>query len=106
MAKLKVEFVEGWTGPLDFQLLNDGVMQDLTTMTVTGQARNRLNALVDLSSDVAILTATEGKVRLTPDATDFDNALSPYELRFKVVDATTAVVFFPSGEAVTLIVRP
>jgi hypothetical protein len=106
MAKLKVEFVEGWTGPLDFQLLNDGVAQDLTAITVTGQARNRLNAAVDLSSDVAILTATDGTVRLTPDAVDFESESSPYELRFKAVDATTAVVFFPSGEAVTLIVRP
>lgn len=106
MAKLKVEFVEGWTGPLDFQLLNDGVAQDLTSMTVTGQARTRLATTVDLSSDVTVLSATAGTVRLTPDAVDFDNAFSPYELRFKVVDATTAVVFFPSGEAVTLIVRP
>jgi hypothetical protein len=106
MSKLKVEFVEGWTGPLDFQLLNDGVIQDLSTMTVTGQARNRLNAIVDLSSDVTVITATEGKVRLQPDAADFDSAFSPYELRFKVVDVGLAVVFFPSGEAVSLVVRP
>lgn len=103
---VKVEFVEGWTGPLDFQLLNDGSAQDLTAMTVTGQARNRLNAAVDLSSDVTVISATAGTVRLTPDAIDFESESSPYELRFKVVDAATAVVFFPSGEAVTLVVRP
>lgn len=106
MSKVKVEFVEGWTGPLDFQLLNDGAAQDLTNMTVTGQARNRLNTLVDLSSDVSVISATDGTVRLTPDAVDFDSVYSPYELRFKVVDATTATVFFPSGEAVVLVVRP
>lgn len=106
MSKLKVEFVEGWSGPLDFELLNDGAVQDLTSMTVTGQARNRLNTLVDLSSDVTVVTATEGKVRMTPDTGDFQSEDSPYELRFKVVDAGLAVVFFPSGEAVNLIVRP
>jgi hypothetical protein len=106
MSKIKVEFVEGWSGPLDFELLNDGAAQDLTTMTVTGQARNRLNALVDLSSDVTVITATDGKVRMTPDTGDFQSEDSPYELRFKVVDAGLAVVFFPSGEAVNLIVRP
>ena len=106
MSILKVEFVEGWTGPLDFELLNDGVAQDLTAMTVTGQARNRLNTTVDLTADVAVLTATAGTVRLTPDAADFDSTESPYELRFKVVDGASAVVFFPSAEAVTLIVRP
>lgn len=106
MSKIKVEFVEGWSGPLDFELLNDGAVQDLTSMTVTGQARNRLNTLVDLSSDVTVVTATEGKVRMTPDTGDFQSEDSPYELRFKVVDAGLAVVFFPSGEAVNLIVRP
>jgi hypothetical protein len=55
---------------------------------------------------VSILTATEGKVRMTPDTGDFQSEDSPYELRFKVVDGASAVVFFPSGEAVNLIVRP
>ncbi len=103
---LKVEIVEGWSGGLDFQLLNDGVAQNLSTMTVTGQSRNRLRQLVDLASDVSVLTATDGTVRLTPDTGDFPAANSPYELRFKVVDAATNIVFFPSGEAVVLIVRP
>lgn len=106
MGMLKVEIVEGWTGPLDFQLLNDGAAQDLTSMTVTGQARNRLNTLVDLSSDVTVISATAGTVRLTPDAVDFESESSPYELRFKVVDVTTAVVFFPSGNGINLVVRP
>jgi hypothetical protein len=106
MPKLQVEFVEGWSGPLDFELLNDGAAQDLTSITVTGQARNRLMQAVDMTSDVSILTATEGKVRLTPDTGDFPAAHSPYELRFKAVDGTTGIVFFPSGEAVTLVVRP
>ncbi len=106
MANIKVEFVEGWTGPLDFQLLNDGTAQNLAGTTVTGQARNRLLQLVDLSSDVTVTSATDGQVRMTPDTGDFPADQSPYELRFKVVDGTTATVFFPSAQALTLIVRP
>lgn len=106
MARIKVEIVEGWSGPLDFSLLNDGVAQNLTGITITGQATNRLAQLVDLSSDVTVLSATDGQVRLTPDTGDFPAEQSPYELRFKAVDGTNAIVFFPSGEAITLIVRP
>lgn len=106
MAKVKVEFVEGWSGALDFELLNDGTAQNLTSTTVTGQARNRLNQTVDLTSDVTVTDSTGGQVRLTPDTGDFAAEGSPYELRFKVVDSSAAIVFFPSGEAITLIVRP
>lgn len=103
---VKVEFVEGWTGPLDFQLLNDGAAQNLSGLTITGQAINRLRQTVDLSSDVSQLSATGGTVRMRPDTGDFPAADSPYELRFKCVDAATDTVFFPSGEAIYLIVRP
>ena len=106
MAKVKVEFVEGWTGALDFELLSDGVAQNLTSTTVTGQARNRLNQTVDLSSDLTVTGTTSGQVRLTPDTGDFPANGSPYELRFKVVDQASSIVFYPSGEALTLIVRP
>jgi hypothetical protein len=103
---LKVGIVEGWSAPLDFQLLNDGVPQNLTAMTVTGQARNRYRAFVDLASDVSVTTATDGLVRLIPDTDDFMEANGPYELRFKVVDSATQCAYFPSEEAITLIVRP
>ena len=104
--QLKVGIVEGWSAALDFQLFNDGTAQNLTNLTITGQARNRLKQAVDLSSDVTVLSATDGTVRLTPDTGDFDAENSPYELRFKAVDTTLAVVFFPSDEAISLVVRP
>lgn len=104
MAQLTVSIVEGWTGPLDFQLLSDGSAQVLTGITVTGQAMNRLKASVDLSSDVAILSATGGTVRILPDTSDFSAEQSPYELRFRATDAT-GIVFFPSEEPIQLLVR-
>jgi hypothetical protein len=104
MAQITVNIVEGWTGALDFSLLSDGAPQSLTGLTVTGQAVNRLREVVDLSSDVTVLSATAGTVRLLPDTTDFLAAQSPYELRFRATDATS-IVFFPSEEAVSVIVR-
>lgn len=65
---------------------------------------NRLKEVVDLTSDVSILSATGGTVRLLPDTSDFVAAQSPYELRFRATDATS-IVYFPSEEAVSLVVR-
>lgn len=106
MAQLKVGIVEGWTAPMDFQLLNDGLAQDLSSMTVTAQARTRAREFIDLTGDCTVVTATEGKVRLTPDTGDFMEAQSPYELRFRVRDSSTQDAYFPSDEAVLVLVRP
>lgn len=105
MGQVKVGIAEGWSAPLDFKLYNDGAAQNLTSTTVTGQAFNRLKQPVVLTSDVSILSATEGTVRLTPDTGDFIESGSPYELRFKVTDGTGAIAFFPSDEPVLLVVR-
>jgi hypothetical protein len=105
MAKIKVEIVEGWTGPLDFELLSDGTPQNLTSIGVSGRALDRDKQSVTLTSDVTIVTATEGLVRLTPDTGDFSASGSPYELRFMATDGAGGIVFYPSGEGITLIVR-
>jgi hypothetical protein len=106
MPKVKVEIVEGWEGPLEFQLLSDGSAQNLTSVTVTGRAYDRDRSLVNLTGDVAVSSATGGIVALSPDSGDFYASGSPYELRFKATDGAGGVVFYPSGEAITLIVRP
>jgi len=105
MSETKIDFVEGWTGPLDFQLKGDGTVVDLTGLTVTGVSKDKKRNAVTLTSDVSILDATDGKVRMTPDTGDFEAENSPYSLRFKVVDGSTGIVFYPSAEAVVLIVR-
>lgn len=104
MAQRKVGIVEGWTGNMDFRLLADGEPQNLTGMGVVGVAYNRLKTPVTLTGDVSILSATGGTVRLTPDASDFLESQSPYELRFMVTDAGLDV-FFPSEEPISVIVR-
>ena len=105
MSQIKVGIVEGWSAPLDFELLNDGSPQNLTNMTLSGVAYNRVGVAVDLSSDVAVISATAGTVRLTPDTGDFVVSGSPYDVRFKVVDNSTQIAFFPSDESISLIVR-
>lgn len=105
MSQVKVGIVEGWSAPLDFQLLNDGSPQNLTNMTLTGVAYNRIGVAVDLTGDVTVLSATAGTVRLIPDTGDFAKDASPYDLRFKIVDSSTQSAYFPSDESILLIVR-
>ena len=101
-----LDIVEGWTGPIDFQLKEDDVAANLTGDTVIAQAVTRRRVTSVLTGDLSILAATDGKVRLTPDTGDFLAAQSPYELRFKRTLAGGGDVWYPSGEAVLLKVRP
>lgn len=107
MAQVVLNIVEGWLGPLDFQLLADGVAQNLTGLTVTGRAFNRINAMSDLDGDIAVTSASSGYIRLTPDTADFNVENSPYELRFGVANNTSGagIVMFPNEEAISVIVR-
>lgn len=106
MAQLKVGIVEGWSAPMDFQLMSDGVVQDLSGMSVEGVARNRYEQSVNLTGDVTILDATDGQVRLIPDTGDFASTDSPYELRFKITDGASQIAYWPSDEAILIQVRP
>jgi hypothetical protein len=99
------EIVEGWTGNIDFQLKDDDTAADLTGDTMAATAINKKRQTVVLSGDLAVLTATAGKVRLNPDTGDFSADQSPYQLRFRRTTAS-GVVFYPNGEAIVVNVRP
>jgi len=104
MAREQVSIVEGWSARLDFRLKDNGVTKDLTGVTLTAEARDRSKMPVTLTGDAVILAATDGQVRMTPDAGDFRSARSPYDLRFKFVNAGEAA-WYPSEEAVRVVVR-
>src|SRR3989304_757129 len=101
----RVEIVEGWTGNIDFQLKEDDAPANLGTDAVAPTAIDKKRQSVTLAGDLTIVTATAGKVRLNPDTGDFLATSSPYELRIKRTTGT-GVVFYPSGDAVIVDVRP
>lgn len=103
---LEIEIPEGWTAPIDLQLDDDGVASTgIGADTLTAEARDRGRNAVTLTSDLAVLTASDGSVRLTPDTGDFTAAGSPYELRIKRSFAGGGIAWYPSGEAIILKVR-
>jgi hypothetical protein len=94
------DVVQGWTGNLDFQLKVEGTPAILSTDdTVSLILRRADGVLVSTTSEVVIISASDGKVRYTPGATDLLTRHAPYGARFKLVDPLGKVVFFPNGRA-------
>jgi hypothetical protein len=94
----KVQLVEGWTGPVKFQLLADGSPQDLTGATVELILIGADDVAIDTAADVVVTEPLLGKLQYNPDPTDLTAAKSLYRGRFKVTDSLGKVVFFPSGQ--------
>jgi hypothetical protein len=93
-----VDWVEGETAPRDFILKEDGVVFDLTGLTVTLEVYDKAGVLVDTTGDLTVVTPSAGRVRYTPDATDLVSAKSELKVRFKVSDALGGYGYFPRGE--------
>jgi hypothetical protein len=94
---MPLDVVEAWTGPLDFQLKADGVVVNLTGLTVGLVLKDSVGAVVTVGGTLSILDAVNGKVRFTPAATDLVVSKSPYAARIKVTDAGGKDVFFPNA---------
>jgi hypothetical protein len=111
-------FAQGTTAVQDFQLLTvdtagtetpfdatagGGVSAVFTiTLVLTSAATG---AAVDTVGDVAWLSPVDGTVRYSPDSADLTAAGSPYNVRWKVVDANGLIDFFPDGVADRWVVR-
>lgn len=97
---MQIDVTEGWTGGLIFQLLADGVIPS-GSLPGTPELilKNKTGTLIDTTGDVSVVDAALWKVKYTPDAVDFSASGSPYTAKWKVTDAGSQVVFFPSGVA-------
>lgn len=93
------DVVEGWTGDLDYQLKADGVIVNLTGMTVVLVLTDKDGTAVTTTGNITVFDAVNGKVRYRPDATDLVAAKSPYTMHWKVTDGASRDVFFPNGAA-------
>jgi hypothetical protein len=91
-------FVEGWTAPIDYQLLKNRLPFNGTGMTVSLELRDKSGAVVAETGSTNWLDPTQSTVRYIPAAADLTFARSPMRVRFKVVNGSE-VVFFPRSEA-------
>lgn len=110
MARRLVDIVEGWTAELGpFTLLSAGAAVDLTGLDVTLILTDVTGTPVSIDdSQVRIATdqsADRGKVYFTPAEGQLVHALSPYAMRWEVIDGAGKVAYWPNTEADQLVVN-
>lgn len=114
---MRLHVVEGWTGDLDFQLMKRPAPTsavpvqveappDITGTTVALVVQDHQGGSVTFAGSITVPDPVFAKVRFSPAPGDLLAAKSPYNVRWKVTDAATKVVFFPSGKDDFWIVRP
>jgi hypothetical protein len=97
-------FVEGWTTPIDYQLLKNGAPFDRTGMSIAITLRDKDGVVIPAVGSAAWLgSPAESKVRFTPDATDLTFARSPIGVHFTVT-APDGVASFPRGHALEWVI--
>ena len=87
--------VQGHTGVIDETLKANGVVVDLTGMTVELVLQTANGGLLPTGGNVIVPTPAAGLVRYTPDAQDLLAQDTPHVARWKVTDGLGGVVFFP-----------
>lgn len=99
------EVVAGWSGPIDINLLAKGATPSGTMAGMTAELvlRDAAGTAIVTAGDVTISDSTNWVVTYTPDATDLTPGV--YKGRIKITDASDGVVYFPSAEPDTWIVR-
>jgi len=90
-------FVEGWTAPVLYQLLKNGLSFDATGMTVELILRSHAGVEVAEVGPCAWSDASQSIVQYTPAAADLLRANSPLSARFKVT-AGLQVAYFPRSD--------
>jgi hypothetical protein len=96
---MDLTIVAGQTRYLDFVIKNDGATFDACTMGVSGILRDANGAVTLLSSGTVVtwLYASCSQIRLAPSSCHFDPVLSPYSLRFRVIDLAGRINYYPSA---------
>jgi len=103
MADIIDEYTEGWTSPISYTLYH---VNPVTGVASTFDASGMTPAIVitdsdgnpvDTTGDVSWDDATVSKIKYTPDAADFDSDKSPYHVKWKVTDLSSAIAFYPQG---------
>jgi uncharacterized phiE125 gp8 family phage protein len=104
MPELKL--VEGYTGLIDETLKSNGVVIDLTGMTVALILQKADGSPVDTTANVTVPDAVNGLVRYSPDAGDLLALETPHVARWQVTDGIGKIVFVPSDAGEVWEVQP
>ncbi len=100
-----LEFVEGWSAPLLFELMDGVVPLPLLGKEVTIVVTGADNLPVDTDRKLTVLDEATGRVQLLPVEGDFLAANSPYRARFQV-SSGYETLFLPNARPMLWKVNP
>lgn len=103
------KIVEGWTKPLDFQLLKDGIpftAEELSGATISVVIKGSDGTAVNTSGKCAWKDGVTSVARVSLAAGDVVASKSPYTMHFKITDASNKDTFVPNDYPDRLIVAP
>jgi hypothetical protein len=93
--------VEGWTLPLEFQLLKNGVpftSDELQGIDVSLVLRDKSGTVVDTTNKCAWKAGVDSVVVVSLGEGDLVAANSPYTAHFELTDVSDKILFIPKGE--------
>ena len=91
------DIVEGTTGTLEFQLLENGVPIDLAGVTVTILMEDRAGTTVSSPGTITVTDSDTGTIQLVPTSTSIFVASSgPYYVRWKLTASSGEISYVPS----------
>ncbi len=100
-------FREAWTERIVYKLTHDGVVLNLTGLTVSLVGQDRNGDTVAFTGTTGVVTAAAGTVYFDAAASDLIASHSPYRLRWKVTDGSGKSAYFPrSGPIVWDVQKP
>lgn len=92
-----LNLVEGWTKPINEQILSNGSPYNLSGLTVTLVAYPKgSRTSKTMSGVITVIDAANGKVQFTPAANDLLSIESPYAVRWKMTNGGVEY-FAPQG---------
>lgn len=95
---MTVSLYAGWTEPIRYRLVEDGVPFDLTNYSVSIEIRLNGQPLPIDGALAKIDDGVDGLVEFTPGRGDLKYSALLHDVRFRVVHETSgAVSFFPRG---------
>lgn len=92
-----LNIVEGTTGPIFFQVLENGSPLELSDFTVTLTLTDSDGVTIVTTGDVLVVNDINGVISYTPDSTDLDATYSPYKARWALTEDTGIVYYIPSS---------
>lgn len=100
-----LELIEGWTKPINEQILSNGSPYDLAGLTVSLRVYPKGGrTFKSLSGTVTVIDAVNGKVQFTPASGDLLSIESPYAVRWAIVNGGVTY-FAPQGAPEEWVVR-